>query len=159
MNSNRYLWKLSSSSSSIGGYAHLFQAGQPGHQRFSLYTKLNLPHSYARSYAHRMGVWRSRPALAYDPDVESGIRDDDDDDDLAELAVAYFERLNELDRASVVHEPRSLAELAFAAIPVTEPLDDWTSNQVYYFGPAGQFDRIRGGSGTAGSIMGFPNSK
>lgn len=87
--------------------------------------------------AHRMGVWRPRPALAYDPDVESGIRDDDDDDDLAELAVAYFERLNELDRASVVHEPRSLAELAFAAIPVTEPLDDWTSNQVYYFGPAG----------------------
>ncbi|KAL1378357.1 hypothetical protein pipiens_015634 [Culex pipiens pipiens] len=82
-----------------------------------------------------MGVWRTRPALAYDPDVESGIRDDDDD--LAELAVAYFERLNELDRASVVHEPRSLAELAFAAIPVTEPLDDWTSNQVYYFGPAG----------------------
>ncbi|XP_052563844.1 uncharacterized protein LOC128092870 isoform X1 [Culex pipiens pallens] len=80
--------------------------------------------------AHRMGVWRPRPALAYDPDVESGIRDDDDDDDLAELAVAYFERLNETDRASVVHEPRSLAELAFAAIPVTEPLDDWTSNQM-----------------------------
>ncbi|KAL1403673.1 hypothetical protein pipiens_019260 [Culex pipiens pipiens] len=75
-----------------------------------------------------MGVWRSRPALAYDPDVESGIRDDEDD--LAELAVAYFGRLNELDGASVVHEPRSLAELAFAAIPVTEPLDDWTSNQM-----------------------------
>ncbi|KAL1386755.1 hypothetical protein pipiens_012831 [Culex pipiens pipiens] len=75
-----------------------------------------------------MGVWRSRPALAYDPDVESGIRDDEDD--LAELAVAYFERLNELNGASVVHEPRSLAELAFAAIPVTEPLDDWTSNQM-----------------------------
>ncbi|XP_039440629.1 uncharacterized protein LOC120421478 isoform X2 [Culex pipiens pallens] len=80
--------------------------------------------------AHRMDVWRSRPALAYDPDVESGIRDDEEDDDLAELAVAYFGRLNELARASVVHEPRSLAELAFAAIPVQEPLDDWTSNQM-----------------------------
>lgn len=88
-----------------------------------------------------MGVWRSRPALAHDPDVELGIWEDDDygnDRAVAEAiaAATYFERLNELAR-TVFPGPRSLAELAFAAIPVPEPLDDWASKQVHFFGPAG----------------------